>query len=94
MVKKYIAEGGGTITDVKQVKDDPPTITIGHEGWRVRKLQKRLKVLGYNAGTADGVFGPRTEAAVKEFQRSKDLEDDGIVGPMTWKALFAATPQE
>ncbi len=32
-------------------------------------------------------FGPKTEKAVKEFQRSSGLDDDGVVGRMTWEAL-------
>lgn len=37
---------------------------------------------------ADGDFGPNTESAVKAFQRHKGLEQDGIVGPQTWKVLL------
>lgn len=37
-----------------------------------------------------GVFGPKTEAAVKEFQKHKRLQPDGIVGPKTWAALWKA----
>jgi peptidoglycan hydrolase-like protein with peptidoglycan-binding domain len=36
---------------------------------------------------ADGWFGPITEAAVKDYQRSKGLVPDGIVGPITMKAM-------
>lgn len=38
--------------------------------------------------TVDGIFGSKTKAAVKNFQRSNGLAVDGIVGPQTWKALF------
>ena len=37
----------------------------------------------------DGYFGPRTEVAVREFQRSAGLAVDGLVGPRTWPALTA-----
>ena len=38
----------------------------------------------------DGKFGPRTETAVKAFQRDKGLQVDGIVGPITWGAICAS----
>ena len=37
--------------------------------------------------TIDGVFGPRTLAAVKAFQKSYSLKPDGIVGPRTWSTM-------
>jgi hypothetical protein len=36
----------------------------------------------------DGAFGPKTEAAVREFQRRNDLVSDGVVGQMTWQKLL------
>lgn len=58
-------------------------------GQDVADLQRALIALGYQVGThgADGVYGPDTEKAVIAFQRAKGLVDDGIVGPLTAKAL-------
>lgn len=60
------------------------TIRAGARGALVVELQKMLGV------SADGVFGPGTEAAVKAFQRAQGLDADGVVGPATWLALDAA----
>lgn len=55
---------------------------------RVKLIQRELKTLKYNVGPVDGIFGPKTEAAVKAFQTDQHLVVDGIVGRNTWKALF------
>lgn len=54
----------------------------------VKRIQERLKELGYYKKKIDGDFGGGTEAAVKAFQKAKGLTVDGVVGPKTWKALF------
>lgn len=62
----------------------------GAEGQQVRQLQAGLNRVfeGYSNLTVDGVFGPATEAVVREFQsRTEGLTADGIVGPATKKAL-------
>lgn len=51
----------------------------------VKEWQERLVALGHSL-TVDGAFGPRTEEATKEFQNSKGLTADGIVGHHTWEA--------
>jgi N-acetyl-anhydromuramyl-L-alanine amidase AmpD len=56
----------------------------GSRGNCVKSLQRALNILGHNAGAPDGVFGAKTDAAVKSFQRFSRISIDGIVGPQTW----------
>jgi len=58
---------------------------------RVRDLQRRLLRLGYRPGTRDGLFGPRTQAAVIAFQRKHGLEQDGSAGSETLALLRRRT---
>ena len=53
----------------------------------VAGLQHRLTDMGFDCGRADGVFGPRTENALREFQRNVGLPADGTCGPATFRAL-------
>ncbi len=55
----------------------------GSTGEEVRRIQKKLKELGYNPGTVDGVYGSRTKNAVIAFQKHCGLTADGIAGPKT-----------
>jgi peptidoglycan hydrolase-like protein with peptidoglycan-binding domain len=64
--------------------DDRPmrqTVKIGSRGPDVKALQGLLKL------AADGIFGPKTELAVREYQRANGVVADGIVGPKTWALL-------
>ena len=56
-------------------------------GSDVAQLQSILELIGYNPGEIDGIFGTRTEEAVKAFQRNNGLSPDGIVGPKTYEKL-------
>jgi len=59
-------------------------------GPSIRQAQERLNILGANPRLAtDGIFGPLTEAAVIAFQRSRGLAQSGVIGVVTWNALFA-----
>jgi N-acetylmuramoyl-L-alanine amidase len=67
-------------------------IRPGDRGDAVRDLQHRLTELGHRIDPAElgGRFGPSTERAVREFQRSRRLREDGVVGPDTWGQLVEA----
>jgi peptidoglycan DL-endopeptidase CwlO len=75
-------------------KQKPRYVTEGstHRA-AIRALQERLSQLGYEI-SVDGVFGPKTLEAVKEFQEDRGAEADGIVGPKTLKKLVGAKRKE
>ncbi len=58
---------------------------------RVRGVQRRLREDGYELGSVDGLFGPRTEAAVRQFQRRHGLDVTGAVGAATLEHLRKRT---
>jgi len=62
----------------------------GARGTDVRQIQEILALTGHNPGGADGVFGPRTQAAIEAFQAEAGLKIDGKVGPNT-RARLSAT---
>jgi peptidoglycan hydrolase-like protein with peptidoglycan-binding domain len=57
----------------------------------VRQIQRRLRSDGYATGPVDGIYGPRTAAAVRRFQQANGLVPDGVIGPQTVSA--AASPR-
>ena len=59
----------------------------GSSGTQVRTVQTKLKNWGYYTGSVDGIYGPKTVAAVKYFQRVNGLTQDGIVGAKTAAAM-------
>ncbi len=63
------------------------TLRRGTRGADVRRLQERLKEVGFSPGAIDGGFGPATEAAVMAFQASEGLLADGVAGSRTLAAL-------
>lgn len=63
-----------------------PTVRRPMKGVLVKEIQAKVGV------NPDGTFGPKTEAAVRAFQRKHNLVADGIVGPKTWIAFDKANP--
>jgi hypothetical protein len=62
-------------------------VRLGSRGEDVRHVQGLLQMAGHDPGPIDGIFGSRTDQAVRSFQGANRLVQDGIVGPMTWEAL-------
>ncbi|MFB6720135.1 peptidoglycan-binding protein [Kribbella sp. NPDC056345] len=66
---------------------DQPTIRNGSTGTAVRRLQRSLTAALGRTVIIDSQFGPATETAAKDYQRTRALIVDGVVGPVTWTAL-------
>ncbi len=56
---------------------------VGSRGEEVRSIQRKLKELGFFAGTVDGIYGVKTQSAVRKFQKSVGITADGVAGPKT-----------
>ncbi|MBW3602274.1 MAG: peptidoglycan-binding protein, partial [Actinobacteria bacterium] len=78
--------GGGVAAQAAE----RPQLRRGERGAAVRDLQARLNEVQDSGLAVDGIFGRRTRAAVRAFQRAHSLGVDGIVGARTWEALGAA----
>lgn len=89
--------------DVRRVKEQPRTPVVSRpvstadlpavDGEIIRvnaspeDVQSALKNAGYYAGAIDGKIGPATRQAIVQFQQSKNLKADGIIGRQTWEHL-------
>jgi hypothetical protein len=78
-----IMRGIGPVRALHPSEDDQgrPTLRRGDRGEQVKVVQRKLGL------TVDGLFGPGTEARVRQFQRDRALVPDGIVGPDTWQLI-------
>lgn len=92
VLEAYKGREIGHIDYKPQVKGEMIQLALyrGDDGKEVRELQKKLQRFGYYLnGEIDGSYGPKTEAAVRQFQRDHDLKVDGIAGPHTLGKLAA-----
>lgn len=73
------------------VSSDEERTTMTHEERTqyhlIKVVQRKLLELGYYPGPVNGINGPRTQKAIKEFQKDHGLAVDGIPGPKTLKSL-------
>lgn len=74
--------------ETDKAENTPPTLRKGSRGDDVKKLQEMLNALGYDCGAADGIFGAKTEIAVRSFQQANGLAADGIAGKNTLALLY------
>lgn len=74
--------------ETDKAENTSPTLRKGSRGDDVKKLQETLNAMGYDCGTADGIFGVKTEAAVRKFQQENVLPEDGIAGKNTLALLY------
>ena len=72
-----------TVTFADENAAEAASLQQGSSGAQVREIQQRLKNWGYYSGSVDGIFGSKTQAAVKRFQQKNGLTIDGIVGAKT-----------
>ncbi len=80
---KWIRDEKNAVENRKSIVPYPDQlIKLGSRGKDVERIQRAVNV------TVDGIFGPITESAVKNYQRRHGLTVDGIVGPLTWEVLF------
>ncbi len=87
-MRKVLASIGiGTAQEVPR----GPVIRPGDRGTVVMDLQNKLVAKGAKI-VPDGVYGPRTEAAVRSLQAAYGIAVDGVTGPQTFAALSAAPP--
>ena len=75
-------------TNENSIFDFKGNLKAGSVGDYVKRLQKSLNLLKFNAGIEDGIFGPKTEKALKDFQLKADIKATGIFDKDTYEALI------
>ena len=68
-----------------------PVIRKGSKGDAVSRAQTNLNLRGYDVGNVDGIFGAKTDRAVRWYQGDRGLTVDGTIGPRTWARLDPPT---
>ncbi|MFD9700252.1 peptidoglycan-binding protein [Lentzea sp. NPDC059081] len=82
----------GLVSPAQAALPSWPNVKEGATGDTVRSAQHLLRHRGYDI-SADGEFGPATEAAVKQFQSANGLSSDGQIGQNTWPKLIVSVKQ-
>jgi len=82
--------GAATTAAGRTVSSPSANVHLGDSGSGVKQIQTALVAHGYKVAV-DGQFGAQTSQAVKDFQKKNGLSQDGVVGPVTWAKLQAAS---
>lgn len=84
-------------TGEKQLKGESTKVNIlltelkrGSRGPEVKTLQILLYAHGFNCGTADSIFGSKTDTALKNYQKANNLKVDGICGKCSWTSILTS----
>lgn len=86
---KYHADNNGNYKTFGKVHIPfKQTLKRGANNVDVGIVQYKLKMLGYDVGNVDMVYGGNTELSVRKFQSNNGLSADGVVGEKTWNKLF------
>lgn len=86
---KYHADNNGNYKTFGKVHIPfKQTLKRGSKNVDVGIMQYKLKMLGYNVGNADMLYGGKTELSVRKFQSNNNLKVNGVVEETTWNKLF------
>ena len=75
------------VSSVSTLVDGSGLLRIGDRGTAIRQLQQFLSAIGHDVGGADGVFGSKTLAGIRQFQERHGLNPDGVIGFKTRSAI-------
>lgn len=89
-IRKAVAAAGGSVSSSGSVSGGVSGLKLGSTGEKVYALQRDLTTLGYYYGDITGHFGTMTQTAVKKFQKSRGLTQDGVAGTDTLNAISSA----
>lgn len=87
-----LAKMNAEAQSIAQGQLSKPILKRGDKGTAVKELQNLLGYWDIYSGEIDGNFSSEVEVAVKSYQRRVFLKEDGIVGQLTWQALYSGAP--
>ncbi len=80
------------INAASQTQLNKPLLQLGSQGDAVKELQTLLTKWGTYTGTIDSIFGSSVRKAAIAYQHRVFLTEDGVVGRLTWQALYSGAP--